>query len=378
MLTPLFLYVRLFSFMSKFHYKPFNTVKKIINFFKNYGIQIIIFLLILTNVSYAKIYTVKDIQIIEPFDLNFKKTIVIEKAFISAFDQLVAKTVSSENHEKAITKNINIIKPMIDSFFINNEKFKDNFYSAEFEVIFDKRKILNHFNSLNIVSSSPKKIKILFIPILVNINNNEALMFNENNFYLSWNSLQKSQFLINYTLPSEDLEDFSFINSNIKNIENYSFEEIISKYNKDNYIISIFFLNKGNIKVLSKIKFNNNMSIVRSNFKNFDINNNENIIDVIKNLKIKYENIWKKENEINTEIKLPITLSIDSKNFELIKLIEKKFLLSDLVYDFRIEKFDSSLRLYRIIYNGPPDKFLNDFSDNNIKVDTSSRVWKIK
>ena len=378
MLTPLFLYVRLFSFMSKFHYKPFNTVKKIINFFQNYGIQIIIFLLILTNVSYAKIYTVKDIQIIEPFDLNFKKTIVIEKAFISAFDQLVAKTVPSENHEKAITKNINIIKPMIDSFFINNEKFKDNFYSAEFEVIFDKRKILNHFNSLNIVSSSPKKIKILFIPILVNINNNEALMFNENNFYLSWNRLQESQFLINYTLPNEDLEDFSIINSNIKNIENYSFEEIISKYNKDNYIISIFFLDKENIKVLSKIKFNNNMSIVRSNFKNFDINNNENIIDVIKNLKIKYENIWKKENEINTEIKLPITLSIDSKNFELIKLIEKKFLLSDLVYDFRIEKFDSSLRLYRIIYNGPPDKFLNDFSDNNIKVDTSSRVWKIK
>lgn len=378
MLTPLFLYVRLFSFMSKFHYKPFNTVKKIINFFQNYGIQIIIFLLILTNVSYAKIYTVKDIQIIEPFDLNFKKTIVIEKAFISAFDQLVAKTVSSENQEKAITKNINVIKPMIDSFFIKNEKFKDNFYSAEFEVIFDKKKILNHFNSLNIVSSSPKKIKILFIPILVNINNNEALMFNENNFYLSWNSLQESQFLINYTLPNEDLEDFSFINSNIKNIENYSFEEIISKYNRDNYIISIFFLNKENIKVLSKIKFNNNMSIVRSNFENFNINNNENIIDVIKNLKIKYENIWKKENEINTEIKLPITLSIDSKNFELIKLIEKKFLLSDLVYDFRIEKFDSSLRLYRIIYNGPPDKFLNDFSDNNVKVDTSSRVWKIK
>ena len=62
----------------------------------------------------------------------------------------------------------------------------------------------------------------------------------------------------------------------------------------------------------------------------------------------------------------------------MIKLIEKKFLLSDLVYDFRIEKFDSSLRLYRIIYNGPPDKFLNDFSDDNIKVDTSSRVWKIK
>ncbi len=291
---------------------------------------------------------------------------------------LVAKTVSSENQEKAITKNINIVKPMIDSFFINNEKFQDNFYIAEFEVLFDKRKILNYFNSLNIISSSPKNIKILYIPILVNLNNNETLMFSENNFYLSWNELQQSQFLINYTLPSEDLEDFNIISSNIENIENYSFKEIISKYNEDNFIISIFFLNKENIRVLSKINFNNNMSIVRYNFEDFNINDKESIKNVINYLKIKYENIWKKENEINTEIKLPITLSVDSTNFKLIRLIEKKFLSSDLVYNFKIEKFDSNLILYRIIYNGSPDKFLNDFNDNNFAVDTSSGVWKIK
>ena len=338
----------------------------------------IFFLILLTNVSYCKIYTVKDIQIIEPFDLNFKKRIVIEKAFISAFEILVAKTVSSEIKEKAATKNLNIIKPMIDSFFINNERFKDNFYSADFEVLFDKKKILNYFNTLNIISSSPKDIKILFVPILVNLNNNETLMFSENNFYLNWNLLEKSQFLINYSLPNEDLEDFSFINSNIENIENYNFKEITSKYDEDNFIISIFFLNKENIEILSKINFNNNMSIVRSNFQNFDINNKNHVNNIINDLKIKYENIWKKENEINTEIKLPITLSINSKDFKLIKLIEKKFLLSDLVYDFKIEKFDSNSILYRIIYNGTPDKFLNDFNDNNFKVDTSTSVWKIK
>ena len=338
----------------------------------------IFFLILSTNESYSKIYTVKDIQIIEPFDLNFKKRIVIEKAFISAFEILVAKTVSSENKEKAATKNLNIIKPMIDSFFINNERFKDNFYSADFEVLFDKKKILNYFNTLNIISSSPKDIKILFVPILVNLNNNETLMFSENNFYLNWNFLEKSHFLINYSLPNEDLEDFSFINSNIENIENYNFKEITSKYDEDNFIISIFFLNKENIEILSKINFNNNMSIIRSNFQNYDINNKNHINNIINDLKIKYENIWKKENEINTEIKLPITLSINSKDFKLIKLIEKKFLLSDLVYDFKIEKFDSNSILYRIIYNGPPDKFLNDFNDNNFKVDTSTSVWKIK
>ena len=120
------------------------------------------------------------------------------------------------------------------------------------------------------------------------------------------------------------------------------------------------------------------MSIVRSNFENFDINNKNNINNIINELKIKYENIWKKENEINTEIKLPITLSINSKNFKLIKLIEDKFLSSDLVYDFKIEKFDSDSIIYRIIYNGSPDKFLNDFNDKNFKVDTSTSVWKIK
>ena len=343
-----------------------------------YQIQTIFFLLIITNVSYAKVYTVKNIQIKEPFDLNFKKKIVIEKAFISAFDLLVSKTVSSENQKKAITKNINIIKPMIDSFFINNEKFKDNFYIAEFEVLFDKRKLLNHFNSLNIISSSPKNINILFIPVLVNLNNNETLMFSENNFYLNWNELKQSQFLINYTLPNEDLEDFKLISSNIENIENYNFKEIISKYNENNFIISIFFLNKENIRVLSKINFNNNMSIVRYNFDDFNIDNKENINNVINYLKTKYENIWKKENEINIGIKLPITLSIDAKNFKLIRLIEKKFLSSDLVYNFKIEKFDSKLILYRIIYNGSPDKFLNDFNDDNFNVDTSSSVWKIK
>ena len=338
----------------------------------------IFFLILSTNESYSKIYTVKDIQIIEPFDLNFKKRIVIEKAFISAFEILVAKTVSSEIKEKAATKNLNIIKPMIDSFFINNERFKDNFYSADFEVLFDKKKILNYFNTLNIISSSPKDIKILFVPILVNLNNNETLMFSENNFYLNWNLFEKSHFLINYSLPNEDLEDFSFINSNIENIENYNFKEITSKYDEDNFIISIFFLNQENIEILSKINFNNNMSIVRSNFQNFDINNKNHVNNIINDLKIKYENIWKKENEINTEIKLPITLSINSKDFKLIKLIEKKFLLSDLVYDFKIEKFDSNSILYRIIYNGPPDKFLNDFNDNNFKVDTSTSIWKIK
>ena len=93
-----------------------------------------------TNNLNANVYTVKNIQIKEPYDLNFKKKKVIEKAFISAFEILVSKKVSSKDLNISKTTNINLIKPMIDSFLISNEKFKDNYYSAEFEVFFNKKK----------------------------------------------------------------------------------------------------------------------------------------------------------------------------------------------------------------------------------------------
>ena len=39
-----------------------------------------------------------------------------------------------------------------------------------------------------------------------------------------------------------------------------------------------------------------------------------NIENIINNLKTSYENSWKKINKFNTSIKLPITISIDSLN----------------------------------------------------------------
>ena len=47
------------------------------------------------------------------------------------------------------------------------------------------------------------------------------------------------------------------LNDNIKNLEDYDFSQIIQNYNINEYIICLIYKEEENLKVFSKIKFNN-------------------------------------------------------------------------------------------------------------------------
>ena len=49
----------------------------------------------------------------------------------------------------------------------------------------------------------------------------------------------------------------------------------------------------------------------------------------------------------------------------------------DLVYNYYIESFSNNEIIYKIVYNGTPNKFLEEFNPENIKVDLTNNVWKI-
>ena len=100
--------------------------------------------------------------------------------------------------------------------------------------------------------------------------------------------------------------------------------------------------------------------------------------NLIKELKVYYEDEWKKINLINTSIKLPVTLSLDSKNYQLIQKFEKKLLNLDLVSNFYIDHFSSDETIYKIIYNSSPDKFATEFEMDNFKINTSYKIWRIE
>ena len=270
------------------------------------------------------------------------------------------------------------IKSMIDSFTISDEKFINNEYFAKLETTFNKKKILSFLEKKNIFPSIPIKNKVLLIPILVNTEEDKIYLFTDNVFYKKWNNNKKNYHLLDYLLLTEDLEDLNSIQQNSSSIENYDFTNLIKKYDLQDYIISIIFEDRNEIRVFSKINLKDSLKIDNQKFEKVNLNDEKDFYIILENLKTIYENYWKNNNEINTSIKLPITVSINSKEFGKIQKFEKILNNNDLVPDFYIVKFDSQNTFYKIIYNGSPKTFLKYLNKENVNIITENNIWIIK
>jgi len=350
--------------------------KKLFNLYIYSWILVFFFCEFSTNFALSKNFSISKIEVEEVYDLNFNKTKVTDDAFKKAFKIMIYKIV--EYNDRSIIKNIKIneIKSLIENFSITNEKFINKNYNSEFEVQFNKKKILNFLNNKGVVPSSPNEIKTFIIPVLIDSTSNELFYLSQNIFYKNWDRSDKNHHLIKYVLPNEDIEDYSIIKKNINNIENYNFKEIINKYNLKNEIILIILKSDSKLRVFSKLKFDK-QNMILNNIYNLS-NTEEEINNIILDIKNDYEDKWKSINKINTSIELPIRISINSKNTKLSENFENKIYLTDLVSDIKIEKFNSKEIIYRIIFNSTPNKFLDIMSLYNFKIDTANEVWKLQ
>ena len=355
--------------------KKFNKLNKLYIFF----FYLILFLnIILITSSGGNSFKIKDLKISEPFNVNFNKEKVINKGFEEAFKELTSMITTSSDQEKIKNLSINQIKSLIDSFNISKERFINDLYIVNFDVNFNKKNTLKLFEKKNIFPSIPKKREILLIPVLVDLQSNQISLFNNNVFYDLWNLKKERFFLLNYILPTEDLEDVNLLLENKNSIEEYDFNKMIEKYNLKDFIIVIIFNNLNEIKILSKIQLNDYLKIETQTFKNENIANDENIVDILKTLKEIYENHWKDINKINTSIKLPLTISLTANNYKKILHFEKVLDDLDLLFSYEVLSFNNKKIYYKLIYNGSPNRFLSDLESRNITVDTQDQEWKIK
>tara|TARA_B100002003_G_scaffold167891_1_gene155946 strand:+ start:392 stop:1468 length:1077 start_codon:yes stop_codon:yes gene_type:complete len=354
--------------------------KKIIRFrlYIFFLLFVLFFIKFSTTSTHANAYKIIDIEISESYDLNFNKQNIIDSAFKIAFRELIAKITISEDKKNLNSTNLKLIKSLVDSFSIVDEKFIENKYYAKFDVDFNKKQVLNFLERENIFLSIPIEKNLLLIPILVDIEKKQMLLFSENPYYLNWNEKNEKHYLLKYILPNEDLEDINIIKKNINNIEYYNFNEIITKYDIKDYIIIIFFKNKSNLKILSKVNLNNNFLISNTVFTDVNYDEQKSLENVIKKLKTNYENQWKKINQINTSIRLPLTLLLNSKNYELVEKFEKYIAKLDLVSNYYIDNFSSEITIYKIIYNSTPDKFIQEIENKGFKLDTSYKIWRVQ
>ncbi len=326
----------------------------------------------------SRAFDIDNIEISQPFELNFDKNKVIDDGFKKAFSELIFSILNSKDQKKIKQIEINQIKGMIDSFSIKKEKFIDDIYFMKIDVSFNRKEIYKFLEKKNIFPSAAKKKKFLFIPIIIDENTNELFIFYKNEILGLWNENQKNSDLIEYILPTEDIENINLVRDNFENIEKYDFKEVISKYSLEDYIIALVFKNKNEFRILSRIKVNNQTILKNESFSNLNTNKIENVKNLIKNLKIIYEDYWKNFNLINTSIKLPINIKVESLDSEKIYDFEKKLKEINLVYDFFIYKIDKNFVYYKITFNGTATVFLKTMSNYKYNFDTQNKLWILK
>ena len=352
-----------------------HRLQKVYIFFISFVLFIIFFS---TTYLHATTFKVSDIEISSPFELNFKKSNVIDEGFQISFSNLLSMITTSGDRNKIQYIKLKELKSMIDSFKISNEKFVNNTYFAKLETTFNKKKILKFLEAKNIFPSIPIKNKVLLLPILVDTEIDSIFLFNNNIFYDSWNDAKKNYELLDYLLPSEDLEDLSKLQEISNSVETFDFYELIKKYDLRDYIILIIYKNQDEVKILSKINFNNSLKIDNKKYSKINLTSKKDFNMILENLKNIYEDEWKKNNEINTSIKLPLTVSIKSTDYKKIMYLEEVLASIDLISNFYILKFNNKFTYYKIIYNGSPKTFFNDMNNRYFDLVIENNVWTVK
>ena len=323
----------------------------------------------------AKAFLIEDIEISEPFESNFDKNSLIYKGFENAFYELINSLIKSSDLKKINSVKVNEIKGMVDTFSIKEEKFINQIYHVNLGVSFDKKKIYDFLEKKNIFPTQIIDKTFLFIPIIIDQKGDEIKVFTDNPLYKNWNKIEKSNYLIKYLLPTEDLEDFDLIKNNLNNIEKYDFKEIIEKYFLDHSIITLIFKNDEEIKILSKINIKDKVLIKNNSFEGIDVNNGDKVENLIEKLKIIYEDIWKEHNQINTSIKLPLMIQVNNQKLDISLKFENVLDNIDLISDYSINKFNKDFIYYEIIFNGTPKNFINIMENKNYNFNTQKKIW---
>ena len=331
-----------------------------------------------TNNALSKNYVIKNIIVERNYNLNFDKQEVFDKGFINSFEKLFFKLVTKKDQSKINEIKLEDIKNMIENFSVKNEQFIQNKYICDFEVEFNKKKVINFLNNLQIMPSVPEITEVLIIPILINVNKNELFYYDQNPFYNNWSIHTKKYSLLNYNLPNQDLEDFQIIKKNIQNIENYNFKEIFSKYNFNNKIILIIYDYSNSLRMYSKVYFDEQIYILNKSYLIDRENLDKRLNGIINEIKDVYEDTWKSTNKINTSITTPIKIKISSKNYNLSKKLENLLINLDLVDNYSIHQINNNMITYKIIYNNSPEKLLKFLKVNNLNTEIKDNFWIIK
>ncbi len=331
-----------------------------------------------TENSVAKTFSIKEIEISSPFNASFDKNKIINRGFVKAYEELIFTIAQSKDQKKIQNSSTKEVKSLVETFSIIQESFIDEIYNLTLNVEFNKKSFFELLEKKNVFPSSIIQKDLIFFPIEVDEEKNEIFLFSESQLFKNWNSKKEKHHQLNYILPNEDIDDYNLIKKNINNLEDFDFREISKKYNFEDFIIMIVFKNNEEIRVLNQIVFNKDQNLKNFKFKNINLENLGDLEKFIDKQKIIFEDYWKLKNIINTSIKLDLTISVDNSNIIKIDQFEETLSNIELVNKFNIFKFDNKKNIYKIIFNGTRDQFLDVMKDYDYFFEIKNKIWLLK
>ena len=325
--------------------------------------------------SDTNIFNVNNVEINKETYKN--KEELVNKAFQKAFDLLINRLLLEEDYKKILSTNPAEIKKLISYYQIisQNEK-EENIKSEKFNVFFDKDRMHNFFYNKNILYSDIINTEVILFPLLKK--DEEIFIYTKNYFYNNWNE-EKLDNLIQYILPSENIENIQKINSNKDNIYKIKVSDFFKEYEIDNIVFANIEINKNIAEVflntrIEKKKVNKNISINKEK----DMNQKEFYRQIVSTINNVIKDLIKSQNLI--DVKTPSFLNVKIKLNKKSNLVEFNNRLKkiDLIDDFYVQQLTKDYVLVKIKYLGKINKIMNKLKDQKIDLKMIAGQWQLK
>ncbi len=325
--------------------------------------------------SNNNIFNVNNVEISKEIFKNKEK--LINQAFRRAFDQLLNRILLKEDYERFSSTSLNEIKELILYYQVINPEINDETDLIKINVFFDKDKMHNFFNKKNVLYSDIINTEVILFPLLKK--NGKYFIYTKNYFYEKWNEKENDD-LIQYILPSENIEDIQVINTYKDNFFQLDVSKFFKEYEFENIVFLSIEMDENIAKVLINTriggkKINKNLSI-KNKEKLSEENFNNKIILLVNN---SIADLIKSQNliDVKTPSFLNVAIKINSKKSNLAEF-NNRIKKIDLIDNYYVQQINKDYVLVKIRYLGKIDKIINKLKKQNIDLKMIKGQWQLK
>ena len=344
-------------------------------------IFIILIATILLLISFSKsfseenIFTVDNVEVEGKIDLNFSRDKFINKAFSKSFEELMAKIVLSRDLEKIKNIRLDKIKNLINSFQILEERYQTEKYKAVFKISYNDKKVQDFLNKKNISFSHPKEISAVFFPVL--FLNGDLQYFENNYFYNNWTSVKIQNEVINFILPLEELDNISKIKEMRNRIEDLDVGSFVKQYNIRNYIFALMNYDNNKLNVHIKTNFNDDKISKNISYEIKNIKDELILNSILKDLKLRITDLWKKENLIDLLMPLSIRIKFQHAKLKDLDELRKTLYKISIIKNYTLEEFNINNSFFKIYYYGNPKKLRSELLKFGYQLKNDQGLWQL-